>query len=270
MTDSIHQSTLNMALRCGEQFRRRHIEGHIIPPGIAAGRGTGVHKANEVNLQAKVKTKEDLPLSDLQDVARDGYVHAFRNGVFIPKENQGEKDRLMNDGLNDAVRCTKVYHEKVAPSIHPIEIEQPFRIDVGLELPLAGRMDYQEEPVVGDLKTTTQKWAKGRIESEIQVPFYSFAHEHQKGVRPEFRYHVLIARRGKNGNPTSEDYQPLSHTCTDKDYNALFAKVGLFIQMLKKGLFPPANPTSWWCSENWCGYFSTCRYQGAGERENWI
>ena len=51
MIDSIHQSTANTALRCGEQFRRLYIEDERIPPGIAAGRGTGVHKANEVNLK---------------------------------------------------------------------------------------------------------------------------------------------------------------------------------------------------------------------------
>ena len=54
MINSIHQSNLGTALRCGEQFRRRYIEGERIPPGVAAGRGTGVHNANDVNLSQKV------------------------------------------------------------------------------------------------------------------------------------------------------------------------------------------------------------------------
>ena len=74
MIDSIHQSSLGTALRCGEQFRRRYIEGERVPPGVAAGRGTGVHKANEVNLNQKVITGTDLKLSDLKDAARDGFV----------------------------------------------------------------------------------------------------------------------------------------------------------------------------------------------------
>lgn len=262
MIESIHQSSLNMALRCGEQFRRRYIEGEIIPPGVAAGRGTGVHKANEVNLKQKVRTKEDLPLSDLQDAARDGYVHAFKNGVYIAKQDLPAKNRILNDGLNDTIRCTKVYHEKVAHLIRPIAIEQRFNIDVGLEFPLAGRIDYQEEPRVGDLKTTSKAWQQGRIKEEIQVPFYSYVHEKERGVRPEFRYDVLIARRGKDGNPTSEDYQPLVHTCTDADYRGLFAKLRLFITMYKAGVFPPTNPTNWVCSQKWCGYWETCPYVG--------
>lgn len=262
MLDGIHQSTLNMALRCGEQFRRRYLDGEIVPPSIAAGRGTGVHNASEVNLKNKVKTKEDLPLSDLQDAARDGYVKAFKDGVYLPREDISAKETLLNQGLNDSIRCTRVYRNEVAPSIHPIAIEEPFSIDIGLELPLVGRMDYQEEPIVGDLKTTTTKWQDGRIEKEIQVPLYSFAHEQQRGVRPKFIYHVLIARSNKQGEPTSEEYQPIDYTCTDSDYRALFAKIKMFMQMLKSGTFPPANPTSWWCSPRWCGYFSTCPYVG--------
>jgi len=262
--NSIHQSTLNMALRCGEQFRRRYIEGEIIPPSIAAGRGTAVHKANEVNLKYKVIKKADLPLGDLQDAARDAYVETFSAGVWLPKEERSAKTRLLNDGLNDALRCIKVYRKKVAPKINPIAIEQPFMIDVGLDLPLAGRMDYQEEPVVGDLKTASVKWQNGRISQEIQPVFYSFVHERERGVRPKFQYHILVARRGKDGNPTSEEYQPLEYKPTDKAYKALFAKLQLFIQMLKSGIFPPSNPTAWWCNEKWCGYWHTCRYMGNG------
>ena len=251
MIENIHQSTLNMALRCGEQFRRRYIEDEIIPPSIPAGRGTAVHKASEVNLKNKVVNKQDLPLSDLQDAARDAYVHTLKDGVYIPKEDVPAKERLLNDGLNDAIRCTKIYKEKVAPQIKPVEIERPFEIDVGLELPLAGRMDYEEEPVVGDLKTASSKWQDGRIDREIQPPFYSFVHEYETGIRPTFLYHILVARRNKRGEPTSEQYQALEYTPTEQAYKALFAKIRMFIKMLKAGVFPPANPTSWWCSERW-------------------
>jgi hypothetical protein len=272
MITSIHQSTLNMFLRCGEQGRRRYIENEIIPPGVAAGRGIGVHKANEVNLKQKIRTGQDMPLSDLNDATRDGFVNAFRNGIYLPKEKISEKAKVLNDGLIDALRCTKIYREEVAGLINPIAIEEPFNIDVGLDLPLAGRMDYQEKPIVGDLKTTSVKWQTDRIKKEIQVPFYSLVHlkTHGAGTTPKFRYDVLIARRNKEGEPTSEEYQPLEHTCSTEDYQALFYKLELFIKMLKKGVFMPANPTSWWCNPDWCGYWHTCRYVGNGISKKWI
>lgn len=262
MIKAIHQSNLNMALRCGEQFRRRYIEGEIIPPGIAAGRGTGVHKANEINLKQKIKSKKDMVLSDLQDAARDGYVNAFKNGVYIPKAQQPEKNKLLNNGLNDVIRCTKIYREEVSISINPIAIEEPFELDIGLELPLAGTMDYQEKPEIGDLKTTSMKWQTDRIDKEIQPILYSYVHEKIFGVRPIFKYHILIARRNKLGEPTSEEYQPLEKKPSNNDYLALYTKIQMFINMLKAGIFMSANPTSWWCSEVWCGYWQTCPYVG--------
>ena len=256
MIDSIHQSSLNMALRCGEQFRRRHIEDEIIPPGIAAGRGTGVHKANEVNLKQKLKTKIDLPLPDLQDAARDGYVHAFRNGVFLCKEDQPSKNILINDGLNDTIRLTKLYRDEVAPEIQSVEVERPFMIDVGLPLPFAGRIDVEEVAKVDDLKTTAKSWADGQIDKEIQPIFYSYVHEKEIGVRPEFVYHILVALK------TKVKRQVQSITPTDAHYQALFAKAKMFCKMLDTGTFLPANPTSWWCSEKWCGYYKSCMYVG--------
>lgn len=269
MIDSIHQSSLGMALRCGEQFRRRYLENHIIPPSIAAARGTGVHKANHVNLTEKIKTGEDMPLSDLQDAARDGYVHAMNNGVFISPDEISEKERLINEGFNDTQRCVGIYRVDVAPKIKPKAVEEEFQIDVGLDLPIAGRMDYQEEPVVGDIKTTSRRWPEGRIRQEIQPVFYSFAHEHETKIRPQFIYHILIASRGKDG-PTSEKLQEQDMTPTDNDYRSLFAKLRIFIEMLKTGTFPPANPTAWWCDKKWCGYWQTCPYVGNAPKTNWI
>jgi hypothetical protein len=103
MFDSIHQSTLNMAFRCGEQFRRRYLLGEIIPPSIAATRGTALHKANEVNLRQKVATQVDLPVADLKDAARDSYVYNLRNGVFLSDEEIPQKNQLINEGLNQAL-----------------------------------------------------------------------------------------------------------------------------------------------------------------------
>lgn len=264
MIESIHQSSLNMALRCGEQFRRRYIEDEIIPPGIGAGRGTAVHKANEVNLSQKIKSEQDLPLDDLKDACRDGYVRAFENGVYLPKEEIPRKSNLLNDGLNEALLCTELYHAEVAPEIQPIEVERKFLIDVGLPLALAGMIDIEREKKVDDLKTSKMKWPENRIQQEIQPVFYSFVHEKETGIRPEFVYHIL--RVLKSG--PQRQVQKL--TPTDNHYNALFAKLHMFIKMLDTGTFLPANPTSWWCTEKWCGYYPTCEYVGNGKNKKWI
>jgi len=246
MIEAIHQSNLNMALRCGEQLRRRYIEGEIIPPGIAAGRGTGLHGANEVNMKQKVKTKEDLPLSDLKDAARDAFIGAFRNGIYLAKENRPAKEQILNDGLNATLRLTGLYHEEVAPEIEPIEVERPFYIEIpGVPLPLAGRMDIQRVAKVDDLKGAGKSWAEGQINQEIQPIFYCLAHEYETKVRPEFIYHILVdLKRGPK-----RQVQKL--TPTDNHYHALIKKMQMFCRSLEAGIFLPANPSSWWCSERW-------------------
>jgi hypothetical protein len=93
---AITQSMLGMFLRCPHQFERRYLRGEIIPPGIAARRGSATHKAAQLNHEQKLHTKEDLPVSDLQDAARDHYVKQIKEeGVFIPKDQVAEKERLL-------------------------------------------------------------------------------------------------------------------------------------------------------------------------------
>lgn len=253
-----------MGLRCGEQLRRRYFLNEIIPPSIAASRGTSLHKANEVNLRQKITTKKDLPLDDLLDAARDSFMNNLREGIFLPKAQQSEKVKLIGEGLNQSLRLTRLYRESVAPGIVPIEVERPFKIDIGLELPIAGRIDHEQNQYVDDLKTSTKKWVENRIHAELQPVFYSIAHEYEFNTRPQFRYHVLIALK------KSEQHQLQTRTCLDSDYQALVYRLQTFIRMIKSGVFLPAAVGSWACSEKWCGYWSTCRYVGNGPAKRWI
>ena len=68
--EAITQSMLGMFLRCSHQFERRYLRGEIIPPGIAARRGSATHKAAQINLEQKLHSQADLPEDDLQDAAR--------------------------------------------------------------------------------------------------------------------------------------------------------------------------------------------------------
>lgn len=264
MIEAIHQSSLNMILRCGEQFRRRYMMGEIIPPGIAAGRGTGVHAANEANLKQKIFSGVDLPIGDMKDAARDGYVRAFKNGVYIPRDQVSQKTQLLNNGLNETLELTKLYGDEVAPEIEPVEVEREFFIDVGLPIPLAGKIDIERKAKVDDLKTSSKKWPEGQIEKEIQPAFYSYVHEKETGVRPEFVYHILrVLKRGA-------ERQIQRMTPTDVHYNALFAKLHGMVRMIETGVFPYANPTEWYCNPRWCGFYDTCKGVGNSPTKLWV
>src|SRR5271157_2952048 len=107
--EAITQSMLGMFLRCPHQFERRYLRGDVIPPGIAARRGSATHKAAQLNHEQKLHTQTDLSAGDLQDVARDHYVRIIQEeGVFIPRDQLPDKDKLLAAGLDATVRLTKL------------------------------------------------------------------------------------------------------------------------------------------------------------------
>jgi hypothetical protein len=99
---------------------------------------------------------------------------------------------------------------------------------------------------------------------EIQPAFYSYAHELEYGVRPEFRYHILIPYKA------GAQRQVIDYHANGNAYMALEHKIRYFESMVRTGLYPPAHPGSWWCSEKWCGYWSTCPYVGNGQAKRWV
>lgn len=268
MLQTISQSSLNMILRCAESFRRRYLEDEITPPGIALGRGSGVHKACELNHRQKVATARDLPVDELTDAARDTYVNSFRNGVYLVKEQEPEKKKLLNEGLNETVRLTRKYRSDLAPEIQPKEVEQKFRVQIpGIQLPLFGILDLivekDGEEMIRDFKTANRSWPEGRINEEIQPVFSTFLFQKERGKKPKFHYDVLVALKD------SEKVQDLTYEGREGAVNALGAKIMMMQAMMDAGIFPPATPGHWACSEQFCGYWRDCAYVGNGRRK-WI
>ena len=50
----ISPSQLNTFENCGEAYKRRYLDKEIIPPVVAALRGTGVHRGAEMNFVQKI------------------------------------------------------------------------------------------------------------------------------------------------------------------------------------------------------------------------
>jgi len=256
MIDSIHQSMIGTALKCGEKFRRRYIEGEKAPAGIDAARGQGVHAASKVNLRQKVATMVDLPLSDMQDAARDGYVKSLQEGgVYLAPEDVPAKNRIINTALNDVISLTGLYAAEVAPAIQPVAVEERFALDVGLPIPMAGIMDYEQTESIGDLKTSGKLWTPGREKTELQAKLYSYVFEKKTGKRPRFDYKILV-------NKKKPELQTLSMVPTIQDYRAMLLTVVRFWQMVQSGVFLPADRGHWSCSLRWCNFYQTCRYVG--------
>ena len=266
MFSSLSPSSVGMGLRCGEQFRRRYIMGEVIPPGVSAGRGRGFHKAVEVNFRHKILSGSDLPVSDLTDAARDAFVHAFRNGVHMARHEVSSRVGILNEMLNQTVRLTEVFRKDLAPKIQPEKVEIKLKADVGLSVPMVGRLDFtQAGHKLDDLKTAGRSWPKNKGSKELQPPFYAYLYGRNYGVFPRtFGYHILVY------TPTGQIKKQRFNVRVDrKSIGAAMAKAGAVYRMAEAGMFPPADPGSWVCDEKWCGYWHTCPYVGNGAKA-WI
>ncbi len=256
MITIIRQSMVGMWLRCPEAFRRRHIEGDIMPPGITARRGSSAHKAAQVNHRQKIKTGLDLPLDDLKDAARDEYVSLLTNeGVYIPKAQLSEKKKILNEGLNEALQATAIYHREIAPKIQPVSAEATIEADIpGIPLPVRGTLDCEDaDSFIQDLKVMKRKnqdWA----DREIQPSFYYMLFRAAHGRWPRgFKYQVVIPNKEMVHEElvTTRDMQKLK---------VLFRIIDAFLKDLKSGNFKPADPASWICDPEYCGYYNSCQY----------
>jgi hypothetical protein len=257
LVDYVSQTMLGGWYRCPEQFRRRWIEGEIIPPGIAARKGSAAHKAAEINHRQKIKTKTDLPLGDLTDAARDEYVKLVKDqGIFIPREEVSAKCRLLADGLDSAVRLTETYHREMAPRVKPLYVEEILFLDVGLSLPLRGILDLvTEDFAMEDIKTSSKAKSQSEVDASLQLTFYSglFAGNNEGKWPSICRINNLI--------DNSKSYLKTFETRRDeKDFKALIIRIEFMLAQIKTGLFPPCEPTSWACNEKWCGFALTCKY----------
>lgn len=256
MVDFISQSMYGMFSRCPAQFERRYINGEIIPPGIAARRGSATHKAAEINHAQKIISQEDLAVDTLQDAARDEYVRLVKDeGVFIPKDQVSEKDRLLGEGLDAAARLTKLYREALAPQILPVLVEERLTIDAGLDVPIKGTIDVLTvDHWMPDMKTAAKSKGQGEADNSLQLTFYAGLVANHTGKWPE---RVSLEILVDNKTPK---LQSLESKRGPDDWAKLIFRLRIFVAQVRTGLFPPCDPGHWLCSPAWCGYFDSCKY----------
>lgn len=254
MLTHLSVSQLDMFSRCGEQYRRRYLEDEIIPPGIAARIGTGVHKAAETNLREKMRTGRDLPLDAVQDCAAEAYHNALQDGVFFAPEDLPGAKKAMAEGKDTAVSLATLYRRELAPAIAPVLVEEKIILDLpGVGLPIVTILDvYTEDKTLRDLKTSGKKWSEDKAHASNQSTAYREAVKQATGEYPaELLFDVLVSSK-------TPALQTLSTQRDEQDTAILSKKFQLMCASINAGIFLPAQPDHWCCGPKFCGYFFTC------------
>lgn len=257
MKPHMSSSRMETFWRCGEQYRRRYVEKHIVPPGIALLVGTGLHVGSEVNFKQKIHTHCDLPIDDIVDAAVSGFEKRIHNESYeLTSEESAVGARKVIAQAKDLVaNMAEIFAVDVAPDYQPVAVEVTTLIELPGTHDLVTVTDLRDDQGrVTDFKSAGRKKSQQEADSSTQLTAYAAAYGMDHGHDPvEVRLDTLLKNK-------RVDRQVLVSHRDASDYLVLANRIDATVAAINAGIFTPTSPTNWQCSERWCGYARTCPF----------
>jgi CRISPR/Cas system-associated exonuclease Cas4 (RecB family) len=220
--------------------------------------GKAIHAAAEQYYRCLQETGKTLPL--------DGMIEAFENSFSqeIKKSDVKialKKGQSIEDARGQGAELVKLFHSEIRPQ-KIVAVELPFSVSVpdlvnGGDLPyqLVGYFDLVESDhdsyLIGELKTSAQKYSSLKLEFDLQPTAYSYAMTMMKTATTEnsclVRYDVLV----KSKTPTFEQYFV---SRTENDHQRLIQLINHVLTAIEQRIF--YRNMGWQCSD--CQFKTTC------------
>ena len=255
MTDKlqIHPSGVETFAACGEQFRRRYLEGERIPPPSAIVVGIAVDRSVRANLSHKIATGYLLEPEAVKQAARDSLERQWQGEVLL---EEGEKK---SDSVDKALGLSDLHHRGIAPLIEPTHVARSMVVDlVGYDFQLAGEIDVQEgNRVIRDTKTKKVSPPRTMAHDDLKLTAYSLFAKVIDGKAPDT---VALDVLWRTPARKEDKFVTLPSGRSDADHAAFLERVSEMDRSIKAGIFHPARQDDWRCSAKWCGYFGSCRF----------
>ncbi len=252
----LHTTALDMLSRCGEQFRRRYVEGEIIPPGVALIVGIATHRSAAKTLTRKM-IGGTTTAEQAADEARDALNAEWDKGVRLDDEERAKPEAAVRGAaVAKAVVLSALHARVLAPSIEPMYVERAWSVALpGYPVDLVGTLDVQERRSVRDLKTAGKSPPKNAAALSDQLTAYALAVRVVDGTAPQ---HVVLDHLVDLAS--GPKVVTLTSGRTPADFKVFLARVEQACRVIEKGVFTPARQTDWACSRKFCGYADTCPY----------
>lgn len=128
----LHQSGIEMAAKCGEQFFRRYIRGEKRPPKTFLISGQAVDRGVTLDLNTKIETGVLASTNDVVDAVADT-VAAYADWDSVEREDDevGKSiDDLKGQTKDKAIRLATVHHGVIAPQIIPFQVARKFSVNL--------------------------------------------------------------------------------------------------------------------------------------------
>lgn len=253
----ISPSQIGTMLRCPEAWRRRYIEGEKIPPGFAAMVGHGVHEAAAANFQQKIASHQDMPPSQITEIAVAALDERVNDEGVTLNPDGGSFETEFGKAIDKTATLAMHHATVVAPAYQPTHVEEPFRIELPkLTHDLIGFVDMltDQEKVV-DFKTTGRKKKQAEADNSLQLTTYAIA---AKQITGKIATDLVLDVQVHSEKGVEHDV--LQTQRGHQDFAILANTVNAVVGVINSGNFPPAAPGSWYCSAKWCGFFNSCRF----------
>src|SRR6185503_11680171 len=185
-----HLSTtqLTMLSRCGEQYRRRYLEGDREAPGVSMLVGRGVDAAVNANLRQKIATKALLSIEEVSTLARDTVTGEFSATEvrLIDDEVSDGLEKTKGKAVDKAVRLSRCHAQQLAPELEPTEVQRKWLVEMpNYPMDLTGYIDVQEgRASVRDTKTAAKSPNAQAAQDSDQLTLYALAAKVIDGTTP--------------------------------------------------------------------------------------
>lgn len=240
--DHVSHSQISMWHRCPRQWEFRYVKGLKIPPSGALVEGGCYHKALEENFRQKIVTMEDLPLDDCLDIFSDEWEDRLLQEEIIDWGN-----RTPGFHKDEGISLVTEYIATTSFMVQPVKVEEISVSEVaGVKFVCVPDMEDVRRIII-DHKTSARAYSQDDVDKDLQASAEAFA----LGRPIVFHNHVAV----KTKIPKIQIVKSY-RTHTDIDWWVEMA--AQVVTQMKVGIAPP-NPTGWWCSPKFCGFYELCR-----------
>jgi putative RecB family exonuclease len=254
-------SQLSIFLICPMKYAHQYVWG--TPPEtkpVALPFGKAIHKAAEAYYRTLKDTGEIITVD--QVIAT--FETVFDNDIKSTEvELTLKEDETLGTLREQGIQLLKLFHKETRPQ-KIAGVEVPFSVSIpdilngGGDLPikLVGYFDLVERDeqgtyLVGELKTSAQRFSSLRLEYDLQATTYSYAMTRMKVATLEnsclVRYDVLL----KTKKPAFEHYFV---TRTDDDHKRLIHLINYVLRAIELRVF--YRNTGWQCGD--CQFKKAC------------
>jgi len=254
-------SQLNTYLLCPMKFGHTYVWG--TPPEtkpIALPFGKAIHKGAEAFYRSLMETGEIIPVDQIIETFKAVFDRETKNSDLELTMKEGETiGGLREQGIElMKLFCQEIRPQKIAGVEVPFSVSTPDILNGGGDLPikLVGYFDLVERDeqgtyLIGELKTSGQRFSSLRLEYDLQATTYSYAMTKMKVATSEnsclIRYDVLL----KTKKPAFEHYFV---TRTDADHKRLIHLINHILRAIELRVF--YRNTGWQCSD--CQFKKSC------------